>query len=184
MRIAIGSLNPVKCNATRAVLAPLYPNAEFVCQEVPSGVRAQPWTDAEARTGAFNRAQAVLAQTGADWGVGLEGGVQQIEFGLTTTAWCVIVDTEGRLGLGGNSCALLPPVVAGWLHSGMELGAAMDRLINEQNTKHRDGAIGIVTNNLETRQSAYETIIRLALAPFQNPAWYPLSEGRHPAGEK
>jgi non-canonical (house-cleaning) NTP pyrophosphatase len=48
----------------------------------------------------------------------------------------------------------------------------MDRLVRQHNTKHKNGAIGILTNNLETRQSAYETIIRLALAPFQHPEWY------------
>jgi non-canonical (house-cleaning) NTP pyrophosphatase len=156
MRIAIGSTNPVKCSATRAVLTPLFPGAEYVCQEVPSGVAA-------------------LEQTGADLAVGLEGGVQDSEFGLLTAAWCVVVDRHGRIGVGGNSCAMLPPAVAGELRQGLELGAAMDHLVRQHNTKHQNGAIGILTNNLETRQSAYETIIRLALAPFQNPAWYPVS---------
>jgi inosine/xanthosine triphosphatase len=175
MRIAIGSTNPVKCNASRAVLTPLYPDAEFVCVDVPSGVAAQPWGDVEARAGALNRARAALIQTGATLAVGLEGGVQDSEFGLFTCAWCVLVDTQGRVGVGGNSSILLPPTVAERLRRGDELGTAMDQLVNAHNTKQRDGAIGILTNNLETRQSAYETILRLALAPFQNPAWYPIS---------
>jgi inosine/xanthosine triphosphatase len=176
MRIAIGSTNPVKCNATRAVLEPLYPGAEFVCVDVPSGVATQPWGNTETRTGAFNRAKAALSQTGAAMAVGLEGGVQDSEFGLLTCAWCVIVDRHSRTGVGGNSSILLPDVVAEQLRQGIELGLAMDRLVNENNTKWHDGAIGILTNNLETRQSAYETILRLALAPFQNPAWYPISK--------
>jgi inosine/xanthosine triphosphatase len=175
MRIAIGSTNPVKCSATRAVLTPLFPDAEYVCQDVPSGVSVQPWGDVETRTGALNRAHAALEQTGADLAVGLEGGVQDSEFGLLTAAWCVVVDRHGRIGVGGNSCAMLPPAVAGELRQGFELGAAMDHLIHQHTPKHQHGAIGILTNNLETRQSAYETIIRLALAPFQNPAWYPVS---------
>ncbi len=175
MRIAIGSTNPVKCSATRAVLMPLFPEAEFACLDVPSGVSVQPWGDVETRTGAFNRARAALEQTGADLAVGLEGGVQDSEFGLLTAAWCVLVDRHGRIGVGGNSCAMLPPDVAGQLRQGIELGAAMDHFVHQHNTKHQNGAIGILTNNLETRQSAYETIIRLALAPFQNPAWYPVS---------
>ncbi|MBN2303166.1 MAG: DUF84 family protein [Anaerolineae bacterium] len=172
MRIAIGSTNPVKCNASRAVLKPLYPGAQFVSIEVPSGVSSQPWGDVETRTGAHNRARAVLAQTGADLGVGLEGGVQDSEFGLMTCAWCVLVNAEGRTGVGGNSCVLLPGAVATHIRQGGELGAAMDRLVHEQNTRQRNGAIGILTGDLETRQSAYETIIRLALAPFQHPDWY------------
>ncbi len=176
MRIVIGSTNPVKCNATRAVLEPLYPGAEFTCLEAPSSVSAQPWGDAETRTGALNRARAALEHTGADLAVGLEGGVQESEFGLLTTAWCVLVDRHGRLGVGGNSCALLPDAVAAIVRQGSELGAAMDHFTQAHNTKQRNGAIGILTNNLETRQSAYETIIRLALAPFQHPDWYPISD--------
>jgi inosine/xanthosine triphosphatase len=128
----------------------------------------------ETRTGALNRAQTALKETDAELAVGLEGGVQESEFGLMTCAWCVIVDRQGRTGVGGNSSTLLPSVVAEQLRQGVELGVAMDRLVNEHNTKWHDGAIGILTNNLETRQSAYETIIRLALAPFQNPVWYPM----------
>jgi len=176
MLIAIGSTNPVKCNATRAVLTPLYPEAEFICLDVPSGVSPQPWGDVETRTGALNRARAALEHTKADLGIGLEGGVQESEFGLMTSAWCVIVDRRGQIGVGGNSSVLLPQRVAEYMRQGDELGAAMDKLVHEHDTKWRNGAIGILTNNLETRQSAYEVIIRLALAPFQNPAWYPVPE--------
>ena len=175
MQIAIGSTNPVKCSATRAVLKPLYPAAAFVPVEVPSGVSSQPWGDVETRTGALNRARAALCETGADWGVGLEGGVQDSEFGLMTCAWAVLVDARGRIGVGGNSCVLLPETVADHVRQGGELGTAIDRLTNQHNTRQGAGAIGILTSHLETRQSAYETILRLALAPFQHPAWYPLS---------
>ncbi|NLF75868.1 MAG: inosine/xanthosine triphosphatase [Chloroflexi bacterium] len=176
MRIATGSTNPVKCNAVRAVLGPLHPGAEFVAIEVPSGVSSQPWGNAETRRGAFNRARAALDATGADLAVGLEGGVQETEFGLMTCAWCALVDRAGRVGIGGNSCILLPPLVADHVRSGGELGQAMDTLTHSLNTKHQNGAIGILTHDLETRQSAYETNLRLALASFQNPAWYPVSE--------
>ncbi len=141
--------------------------------DVPSGVASQPWGNADTRQGALNRTQAAQAQTDADLGVGLEGGVQDSEFGLMTCAWCVLVDAEGQTGVGGNSSVLLPPAVADQLRHGVELGAAMDNFVDEHNTRQRNGAIGILTNDLETRQSAYEAIIRLALAPFQNPAWYP-----------
>lgn len=175
MRIAIGSTNPIKCNATCAVVKPLYPDAEFVSLDVPSGVSAQPWGNQETRTGALNRARAAQQQTDADIGVGLEGGVQDSEFGLMTAAWCVIVDRHGRIGVGGNSSVLLPPSVSEQLRQQRELGTVMDQFVMRQNTRHQNGAIGILTNDLETRQSAYEHIIRLALASFQHPEWYPTS---------
>ena len=176
MRIAIGSTNPVKCNAVRGVLSSLFPEADYIAIEVPSGVADQPWGDLETRTGAVNRARAALRQTNADLAVGLEGGVQEIEYGLFTTAWCAIVDSSGRLGIGGNACVMLPPAVSDLMRQEHELGPAMDRLVNRHNTKHQNGAIGILTDNLETRQTAYETIVRLALAPFVHPEWYPVQE--------
>ncbi|MCD4686419.1 MAG: inosine/xanthosine triphosphatase [Anaerolineae bacterium] len=175
MRIAIGSTNPIKCNATRAVVKPLYPDAEFVSIDVPSGVSAQPWGNRETRSGALNRARAAQQQTAADLGVGLEGGVQDSEFGLMTAAWCVIVDPHGRIGVGGNSSVLLPPAVSEQLRQQYELGTVMDQFVKRQNTRHQNGAIGILTDDLETRQSAYEHIIRLALASFRHPEWYPTS---------
>ncbi len=175
MRIAIGSTNPIKCNATRAVVKPLYPDAEFVSIDVPSGVSAQPWGNRETRSGALNRARAAQQQTAADLGVGLEGGVQDSEFGLMTAAWCVIVDPHGRIGVGGNSSVLLPPAVSEQLRQQYELGTVMDQFVKRQNTRYQNGAIGILTDDLETRQSAYAHIIRLALASFRHPEWYPTS---------
>lgn len=174
MRIAIGSTNPVKCNASRHVLSALYPEAEFVAIEVESGVHHQPWGETETRRGAVNRAQAALHATQANLAIGLEGGVQETEFGLFTCAWCAIVDREGRVGLGGSSCVRLPDTVADLLRAGVELGAAMDRLSGQHNTKQGEGAIGLLTNGLSSRQTAYEGLIQLALAPFVRPEWYPV----------
>jgi len=182
MIIAVGSTNPVKCNAVRVVLSPLYPEAHFVSLDVPSGVAVQPWGDVEARTGAVNRARAALEHSSADLAAGLEGGVVETEFGLMTNAWCALVDRQGRLGIGGNCCTLLPEAVAQDVRRGMALGAAMARLVNRPNTKHQNGAIGILTKNLETRQTAYEMILRLALAPFQNPDWYPFQTDSYNGG--
>lgn len=176
MQITIGSTNPVKCRASEVALRMVYPSANFTGLDVPSGVAAQPWGDAETRRGAHNRAQAALAASRADIAVGLEAGVHETEFGLMTCAWVVLLGRDGRVGVGGNSCILLPQPVADAVRAGDELGPAMDRLVNQHNTKHANGAIGILTRDLETRQSAYEMILRLALAPFQRPAWYPLSE--------
>ena len=172
MRIAIGSTNIIKRKAVKAVLGPLYPEAEFVSVKVASGVPAQPIGDTQTRTGALNRARAALRQAEATFGVGLEGGVQETEFGMMTTAWCVILSADGRLGVGGNACVLLPEAVAERVRGGEELGAAMDWLTQRRDTKHQNGAIGILTANLETRQSAYEVIVRLALAPFRRSHWY------------
>ena len=49
---------------------------------------------------------------------------------------------------------------------GGELGPAMDSLSNEHNTKQKQGAIGILTAGLSSRQAAYEQLVAMAAAPF------------------
>jgi inosine/xanthosine triphosphatase len=172
MHIAIGSTNPVKRMAAETVLAVVFPQAHFSCLEVPSGVSDQPWGDDETRQGAYNRASAALERAQADAAIGLEGGVVECDFGLMTTAWCVILTRGGAVGIGGGINILLPKSVAQVVRSGVELGRAMDALTGEHNTKQKNGAIGILTNGLLDRQQAYEVIIQLAAAPFRRPEFY------------
>lgn len=172
MNVVVGSQNPVKQAATEAVLRDVYPQVRVSAQASASGVAAQPWGDDETRQGAYNRAQFILSQTTCDLAVGLEGGVINTPWGLMTCAWCALCHRDGTVGVGGGSHMLLPPQVAQQLHAGAELGLAMDQLLNAHNTKQSSGAIGILTDGLLTRQSAYEVILRLALAPFRQPKYY------------
>lgn len=164
--IAVGSSNPVKLAAAQSVLIRAYPEAIFTTITVSSGVPDQPWGDDQTRLGAFNRAQNALAQTGASLGVGLEGGLVETSVGLMTCAWCAMVDGQGKVGYGGGVHILLPPIVAQILREHGELGPAMDALVNEQDTKRGRGAVGILTNGLSSRQTAYEQLVAMAAAPF------------------
>ena len=112
MKIAIGSTNPTKTRAVENVMRSVFDDLEVVAMEVPSGISAQPIGDEETRRGALNRAQAVLELAGADWGFGLEGGIVQTEYGVMTNAWCVIVERDGKIGVGGSANMLLPQTVA------------------------------------------------------------------------
>jgi inosine/xanthosine triphosphatase len=170
--VAVGSANPVKIAAARAMIARAFPGAQVSGVDIDSGVPTQPWGDAETRQGALNRASAALAAAGSDLGVGLEGGLVDTELGLMTCAWCVIVDRAGHMGVGGGVHVLLPPVVAAALRAGAELGPAMDELTGQHNTKQKQGAVGILTSGLSNRQAAYEQLVALALAPFIRPEYY------------
>jgi inosine/xanthosine triphosphatase len=166
MTIAVGSTNPVKLAAAQAILSRAFPEAEFTAAEVSSGLPEQPWGDEQTRQGAYQRACQVLQKTGANLGVGLEGGLVETSVGLMTCAWCAIVDQAGKVGYGGGVHMLLPPVVAEILQQHGELGPAMDALIHETNTKQKQGAVGILTNGLSNRQAAYEQLVAMAAAPF------------------
>ena len=165
--VAVGSLNPVKVGAVRAVMVPLAPGVAVTGVLVPSEVPSQPWGDDETIRGARTRALGALAKLpDAELGVGLEGGVVDGEGGLRTCAWAVIASRDGTVGVGGSLALAPPPAVAALVRAGQELGEAMDAHVGGTNTKHGQGAVGILTAGLIDRQRAYETLVTYALAPF------------------
>ena len=167
--VIVGSTNPVKINAVRAVLARAGCSARVEGRAVPSSVSDQPVGDEETIRGAIARAHGALAG-GADLGVGIEGGVvNEPGGGMRTCAWAVIVSADGRQGLGGSLAMPLPPVVAQAVRNGLELGLAMDQLTGDHDTKRGAGAVGILTAGLVDRQQAYEPLVSYALAPFLTP---------------
>ncbi len=171
-RVAVGSANPVKLGAVRAVLAWAAPSATIEPVTVPSGVRDQPFGDDETIRGARNRARAARAALDADVGVGLEGGVVDGPGGMRSCAWCVVVHRDGREGVGGSLAMPLPDAVATMIRDGMELGHAMDALVAARGTKHGKGAVGVLTAGRIDRQGAYEVLVTYALAPFVTPGLY------------
>ena len=165
--IAVGSTNPVKLAAVRAVLGALAPSATIASVAVASTVPDQPFGDDETIRGAVARASAARVALSADLGVGLEGGVvEEGDGSMRTCAWAAIVDAHGRSGVGGSLAMTLPPDVASMIRDGVELGVAMDRLVGAHNTKHGRGAVGILTAGIVDRQRAYEVLVAYALAPF------------------
>ncbi len=52
---------------------------------------------------------------------------------------------------------------------GEELGPAMDNMFNTVNIKQKGGAIGQLTNGLETRESIYVSATLLTLSAFFYP---------------
>lgn len=171
-RVVVGSTNPVKIAAVRAVLERAECPARVEGLAVASGVADQPVGDAETIRGATERARAALEASGADLAVGLEGGVvEEIGF-MRTCAWAAVVARDGRVGVGGSLAMILPDRVASLVRGGVELGHAMDRVTGDQNTKHNAGAVGILTAGLVDRQRAYEWLVTYALAPFLTPDHY------------
>jgi inosine/xanthosine triphosphatase len=165
--VAVGSTNPVKVGAARAVIARVVPDARIEGVAVPSGVPDQPWGDDETIRGAVARAHAAREALDADWGVGIEGGVvSEGVDGVRTCAWAAVVGRDGTQGIGGSLSLVLPDDVAALVKSGMELGPAMDQVTGQRDVKHGLGAVGVLTNGLVSRQQAYEVIVAYALVPF------------------
>ncbi|MFI5311554.1 MAG: inosine/xanthosine triphosphatase [Gemmatimonadales bacterium] len=171
--VAVGSMNPVKIAAARAVIGALVPVATIEGVPVESSVNAQPFGDDETIRGARTRAEAARAALDADLGVGIEGGCVETADGMRTCAWAVVLDRAGTRGIGGSLALPLPHRVALMIRQGAELGDAMDALVSGHNTKQAAGAVGILTAGLIDRQRAYEALVTYALAPFLTPELWP-----------
>lgn len=164
-RVVVGSMNPVKIEAVRAVVVRCAASVVVHGVAVPSGVPDQPWGDAETRAGALARARAALASDpAADLAVGLEGGVVRDGDGsVRSCAWAAAVDRAGVVSEGGSLAMPLPPTVVALLDQGVELGHAIDRIARTTNVKHGGGAVGVLTRGLISRQGAYEQLVTYAL---------------------
>ncbi|MCA9960520.1 MAG: inosine/xanthosine triphosphatase [Chloroflexota bacterium] len=166
MKVAVGSTNPVKVAAVREMVLRQWPEADIVSVAVPSGVSTMPMSDAESLAGARNRARAACAQIGADLGIGLEGGVNPDENGLMLHSWVVVVDGNGREGIGGAGRLPLPNFIAQRILNGEELGPVMDDVLGETEVRQKGGAIGALTAGLVMRREAFALGVAYALAPF------------------
>lgn len=173
-RVAVGSTNPVKVAATRRVVAFYWPTATVEPVPVPSGVSPQPWGLDETLAGARHRAQKALAATGADIGVGLEGGVEVIPEagGIFLTGWAAVALPDGRVYYGSGGRVLLPPPLVAALKGGEELGTAMDRLVGQEGTKHTVGSVGILTRGFVEREEQFAVALAYALVPLLHPEWW------------
>jgi inosine/xanthosine triphosphatase len=178
-RVIVGSENPVKLAAVRAVVARCSPEAVIVGVAAASGVPDQPWGDAETRAGAAERARRALASDRhADLGVGIEGGVvREPDGGVMSCAWAAIVDRGGVVSVGGSLAMPLPPAVVALLDAGVELGHAMDQVAGTTGTKHGGGAVGLLTAGLISRQDAYEHLVTYALSRWLGRALWETRNG-------
>lgn len=172
-RIAVGSRNLPKLEATRLVFLPIWPEAEIIAAPVPSGVSDQPWSAEEAMLGAMNRAQRALQAANADIGVGLEGGVEEGPGGLLfLSGWGAVAIADGRLGIGGGGRTLLPPELADALRSGVELGPAIDAWLGRNGIRHAEGTVGVLTGGHLSRAASFANLLTHALAPILHHSWY------------
>lgn len=179
MKIAIGSNNPVKINAVKSVLKPLFPKAGFIHLNVKSKVKNQPLSIKETKLGAKNRAYSALKTTQADLAVGLEGGVFEIDKEMYNIAWCALIDKKGTCSFGGGMCFLVPDFLARQIRQGGEMGPLMAQLTGIKDIKKKGGAISVLTKGLTNRTQGYQELVRMAMVKFRRPRLY-LSSRKKP----
>ena len=186
--VAVGSTRRPKLNAVwegLTVFGPqLDPNAQFevVGVEVASGVGHTPLTRAELMAGARGRTEALVRlkrERNEVWQyfVGLEGGLDVVEQNgqrlVFLENWAYVTDGTGRGAYGQSGSILIPaPLAAEVLDRGVELAAAIDAFAGGHGIRDAQGAWGVLTRNLITRQDAFRVAVINAFAPFFNAAVY------------
>jgi inosine/xanthosine triphosphatase len=198
--IAIGSKRGPKINAVKQaleVLSPSFPPAtefELVGFEVASGVRHTPLSHEELMRGARQRAETLVEMArkdGSEWHyfVGLEGGldvVHETASPLSTQSdsahgsrrrvllesWAYVSDgARGHYGRSGG-IELPEPLVREVLENGTELAVAIDRFAGMVGVRDAQGAWGVLSGDLISRQEAFRLAVIAAFAPFYNAKMY------------
>jgi inosine/xanthosine triphosphatase len=169
---------------------------EILGIEVPSGVRHTPLSREDLMTGARHRAEALvrIARTeNKPWKffVGLEGGIDVIpgsevmpnldvilDIDIVNEAgkrwvflenWAYVTDGTSLGAFGQSGAVLLPDSLAKTVvDDGIELSEAIDEFAGAHNIRDREGAWGILTQGLISRQEAFRVAVINAFAPFFN----------------
>jgi inosine/xanthosine triphosphatase len=185
--IAVGSTRKPKVNAVSdamvTIAAVLDPGAqlEVIGLEVESGVGHTPATCEELMRGAKQRAEALVQHArkiGEDWKyfVGLEGGLDAVEENgnrrVFLESWAYV--SNGSRGYFGRSGGVeIPEALAHEvLEKGVELSVAIDKFAGESGIRDAQGAWGVLTRNMITRQEAFRVAVIAAFAPFYNEKMY------------
>ncbi len=178
--IAVGSTRRPKVNAVREALAALDPvigkGIQFdICPvDAPSGVGHTPLSREETMTGARQRADAMIhiaREKNEPWKyfVGLEGGLDVIRDGSSRWVflenWVYVTDGHGQAIFGHSGGILLPDaLVTQVVDEGVELSVAIDAFAGANGIRDAQGAWGVLTHNLITRQDAFRFAAISALA--------------------
>jgi inosine/xanthosine triphosphatase len=190
IQVAVGSTRRPKLNAVWEALTVFGPQIdsdakfEVVAAEVESGVAHTPLSRAETMAGARQRAEALARMAGERSGssgweyfVGLEGGFDVVREGSARLVflqnWAYVLDRSGRGSYGASGAIAVPEEIAQRVvDDGVELADAMDAFTGARGIRDQQGAWGVFTNNLITRQDSFRTAVITAFAPFFNAPAY------------
>jgi inosine/xanthosine triphosphatase len=192
--VAVGSTRKPKLHAVSDALAAIAPHFsgnpqfEIAAVETPSGVRHTPLSREDLMRGARQRAESVsriAREKREPWKyfVGLEGGLEVVRDRDTRLvfleSWAYVADATGRGAFGQSGAILLPELLAKRVvDQGVELSEAIDAFAGGHGIRDAQGAWGVLTGNLITRQDAFRIAVINAFAPFFNSALYVASDAK------
>ncbi|MGD0056539.1 MAG: inosine/xanthosine triphosphatase [Methanomassiliicoccales archaeon] len=169
LRVNVGSDNPVKVEAVRRVMSELYREVEIASVCVKTTVGEQPWGE-NILTGARERARSAIGK--ADFGVGIEAGILELDDGLYGIQFCAIIDKGGIVTSGQSSGFRYPPEIEKRIRAGVAVSKAFDDFCGTKDIGHNEGAIGFLTKGILNRQQLSEQAVQAAMVPRIRPDIY------------
>lgn len=163
MKVGIGTKNPLKIKVIEEAFTKVFKEVEFTPLETDSEVPDEP-KEAEILKGALNRARNSLMEN--DFGVGMESGIVKVENRTFAIGYCVIIDKEGKYTIGSQPMFELPRIFSERIDKGEDLGKITDDIFKAKNIKHSVGAVGMISNNLLTREDLIRAAVFTALIPL------------------
>ncbi|WP_208585835.1 DUF84 family protein [Gracilibacillus suaedae] len=163
MNIVVGSHNKAKVAAVQRI----FTTATIRRADVASEVNAQPKSDKETMQGAINRAKASKQIEEDCYGIGLEGGIMQIDNQWFLCNWGALVTPSDHLYIASGARIPLPDEIAQPLFNGRELGDIMKGWTNIPDIRHHQGAIGIFTDSHVSREDMFTHVVKLLAGQAQ-----------------
>ena len=167
MNIAVGSKNRAKIKAVENTFRHIGKVVSILPIDAPSKVSSMPFSDEETMKGAINRAEFCMHNHEVDIAIGLEGGVMETPSGLFLCNWGALSEKDGTTLLAGGARIRLPDLIAIRLRDGEELGPLMDEYSGQINVSSNEGAVGIFTNGLVTRDEIFGHIMKLLVGQWE-----------------
>ena len=108
-----------------------------------------------------------------DYGVGLEGGLEQIGDRWFASGWIVVARRgSDELGVGTSARFEVRGQMLRRLLAGEEMGPVVDALSGQRDVKKSGGMMGEITNGNLKRNDCYAHGVLFAFAPFVSPRAY------------
>lgn len=156
-KIVVGSKNKTKVAAVEQI----FQASSVRAISVSSEVSVQPTTDEETRLGAYNRAKNARLHEENCIGIGLEGGIMQLDGKLYLCNWGVLITEDDDTFTASGGRIELPDSFLLDIEAGMELSDIMNAYTKRKGIRYFEGAVGIFTNGLVLRQQLFEHVVLL-----------------------
>ncbi len=128
--------------------------------------------------GAVRRAKYALAKAPrATFGVGIEASLISVPYATTghlDQYYTVILDREGTLTIGASPSFEYPAEIVREVQAGADVQRAMEKVFGLRRIGEREGAVGYLSNHMQTRREIIRESVLMALIPHIGFKFYQL----------